>query len=125
MTIRLIIPVPPSANRLWRYGARGRCYRSAAYSAWLQLAGLLVRQQIAGLKMPEPPVEVRIVIHGGKGWRKGRDADNAIKPLVDLCCHAGVLPGDDSEVVRRVICEFIPGNGNASCIVEVKSIEDT
>jgi hypothetical protein len=40
----LRLPLPPSANRLWR-SSRGRVYRSPGYMAWLDEAGWLLKAQ--------------------------------------------------------------------------------
>lgn len=117
--LRITVPPPPSANHIWRTGRRGRHYRSRNYETWVRLCTLTCRAQPVAC-----PVVVRIAIHGGKGWRATRDVDNAIKPIVDLLRHLGVIPDDTTEQVRRIEVEYHPPQrrGDAArCVVEVET----
>lgn len=66
------------------------------------------------------PVIVRIKIHGGRGWRQGRDIDNIAKPVIDFLVHSGVIFDDNYEIVRRIsISYFPPRNPKDKAYVEV------
>jgi Holliday junction resolvase RusA-like endonuclease len=43
---------------------------------------------------------------GGKGWRKGRDIDNVLKPILDFLVHAGLIPDDNHEIVQRITITY-------------------
>ena len=91
--IILDLPMPPSANHIWRSG-RGRVYRSPEYMAWRTEAGWLAKscKPIAG------PVCIEIAVSP-----KGRgDVDNRIKPTIDALVSSGLIEGDDKKTVRAI-----------------------
>lgn len=94
---------PPSVNHIWNRGKGGKVYRSRAYQTWIARnlfhAGRKVRQ-VPG------PVSVEILIWGGKGWRKGRDIDNCLKPLMDFLQHIGAIEDDCSDVVTEIVVKY-------------------
>lgn len=120
------VPVPPSANHLWRTVSRTNrrgvrktfVTKTPKYKDWLEEAVLLLR---CGLSRPQQyPVGVRIVIRGGKGWDARRDLDNATKALIDAVKHSGRIPDDSTEFVTRIELEFVPPthkNTRAGCTV--------
>jgi Holliday junction resolvase RusA-like endonuclease len=72
------------------------------------------------------PVEVRIIIHGGKSWRANRDIDNVPKGILDAMVLEGILTDDNCEIVRRVIIEYQPPDhrkDDAYCEVIVSEID--
>lgn len=88
--ISLTLPVPPSANRLWRNG-RGRTYKTNAAKSY-ELAVLAECRR----KRVEP---VRGKVAVGIVWyrdRKAGDLDNKIKPCLDAL--KGLAFGDDALV---------------------------
>ena len=122
------VPIPPSANHLWRAVSRMNrrgirktfVTKTLRYKHWLEEAVLLLR---CGLSKPRSyPVGVRIAIRGGKGWDVRRDLDNATKALVDAIKHADRIPDDSTEYVDRIELEYIPPthkNARAGCTVEL------
>ena len=48
------------------------------------------------------PVWVRVVVTGGRGWRAGRDLDNAAKAILDFLVRRGLLEDDCAEIVQRL-----------------------
>lgn len=50
----------------------------------------------------EEPVEVEIKVMIGKGWRRNRDIDNLIKPLIDVIKNSGIITDDNSTVVKKI-----------------------
>lgn len=84
------LPLPPSANRMWRKGAGGRLHKSSEYSAWIESVQWLVvaqrkREQITG--------RAALTIHCGK-FHGGADLDNKIKPVGDMMQLAGAVLND-------------------------------
>lgn len=120
--IAYLLPIPPSANNLWRW--RGRYMsRSKNYESWLAIGWGEIHRQ--GRLLAPSPCAVRIVITGGKGWSANRDLDNIIKPTLDLLRHVGVIRQDDTKCVTAVAAVFRsaqPGNP-ASCRVEITEPE--
>jgi len=93
--IEIMLPMPPSANRIWR-SARGRVFRSAEYDSWEKSVLWLIRQATKATFQERVDVSIELPC-------KGRgDADNRIKPVMDALVHAGVLKGDSKKYVRGV-----------------------
>jgi len=97
--LRLVLPWPPSANRLWRHvgprvlvSAEGRRYKRRVAEA-VQLA-----RERGELGSPlEGAVSVRVQAYPPD--RRRRDTDNVVKALMDALTHAG-LWADDYQVAR-------------------------
>lgn len=90
----LVIPFPPSTNRIWRaVGGRvllsreGRAYRDAVARAWA-----LARIQGHG-RAP-----LAVYIHAWLPDARRRDLDNLQKASLDALCRAGAFD-DDSQIV--------------------------
>jgi crossover junction endodeoxyribonuclease RusA len=88
----LVIPYPPSANKIWRrVGPRtllsraGRLYRRDVHAALLAQGSPHVRGRLAVFIRLHPPD------------RRRRDIDNTIKPLLDALQHGGLF-NDDSQI---------------------------
>lgn len=84
----VLLPYPPSTNRLWRYTKRG-VYRTSIYVAYLK--------ECAALHMyPEPPLDtpVKMEILACPPDRRRRDLDNLSKCLCDTAVHIGLLEDD-------------------------------
>lgn len=95
--ITLNLPYPPSVNRYWRYtrcGVRisraGRMYRDQV--------GLLLLVQRA--KPLAGDLEMEVDLHPPDNKR--RDADNALKAILDAC-QAGGLYEDDYQISRILV----------------------
>lgn len=116
------LPVPPSANALWRSvvrnGVRGVAL-AKGYKTWLDEAILLLRLGTPVVKTY--PVTVRIWVAGGAGWGDRRDLDNAIKGLVDAARKAQRIKDDTTEYVTRIEAQFLApdGAGEAYCLLEL------
>jgi Holliday junction resolvase RusA-like endonuclease len=103
------VPIPPSANHLWRTvrgRRRVRVILSASYRKWLDVAVPLLRIQMDQVK--EYPVAILVEIKGGKGWRKNRDCSNAIKAVEDAVKHAGRIVDDNTDYVQGVLAYYVP-----------------
>lgn len=85
------IPIPPSANRMYRK-VRNFMIPSPEYIAWLEAAGPIVRRHtgpITGM------IAVHIKVWGGRGWVESSDLDNLEKPIRWLgrpTCRALPIP---------------------------------
>lgn len=101
------IPVPPSANHLWRTAhyqeKKTRVYLSRPYKEWLRVAVPLLS---AGLPRFVGPVSIGLTIHRGPGWRRDRDLSNSFKAAEDALRHAGVIEDDSTEYVQHIVMRF-------------------
>ncbi|CAH1657674.1 putative Crossover junction endodeoxyribonuclease RusA [Hyphomicrobiales bacterium] len=104
-TVVIQLPVPPSANRIWRIagtrltknGKRApNVIKSPAYRAWQDEAGWLLRSQrpgrVAGaydLTITLPKVRI--------------DPDNAVKGASDILVKHNII--DDDKFARRITIE--------------------
>lgn len=117
------LPVPPSVNNIWRvarHGNRTRVTLSKGYREWLDLAIILLRMNMPRVKAY--PVAVRITIVRGKGWSKGRDADNTIKALVDALVKAERIADDSEDYVTEFSVRFGPSAERACALVTVEPV---
>ena len=117
------LPVPPSTNSLWRVArcaprSKVRVTLSAAYRTWLDEAILKLRLGMARVTLY--PVAVQVTILRGKGWRKGRDGDNVLKPVVDALVKAGRLADDNEDHVCEFTVRFGPSAATACVLVSVE-----
>lgn len=100
--ILITLPVPPSANAIWRAGRRGRVIKSAQYARWLEecdLIGLTTRVPRDAI---QTPVSITITVRSGTGWRRDRDIDNIIKPTLDWLVRWCVIADDNCGIVRHI-----------------------
>lgn len=131
----LIIPLPPTANKIWRT-VGNRTYATKEYRDWLKLCADLFREHWRPI---DGPVRVTLTIRYGKGFPCSRDADNCLKPVMDALKPprhakdgtltgdgASIIPDDCIEVVRGIAIEVLPAHdkkSEAECWVMVESIE--
>lgn len=96
------LATPPSVNQMYanrRGNGRGRI-KSAAYVAWQRGEMLALVAQRA--RPVTPPVNVTIAL---PNTMRG-DADNRMKPTLDLLVKAGVLADDNKHIVRSLTIGF-------------------
>jgi crossover junction endodeoxyribonuclease RusA len=91
--INLLLPMPPSTNRIWRSGG-GKVYRDAKYMQWIVVAGNMVKA--ARVKQVKPPYAV--VYEYGRKDKRRSDLANREKALSDLLQKMAVIT-DDCEIV--------------------------
>lgn len=84
---RLILPMPPSANRLWRIAGRSMI-KTQHYREWMAKAADGVTYQLGG----RPAISWFSVSIGLPVSR--RDPDNGIKPLLDALQQGGAIEND-------------------------------
>lgn len=85
--ITLTLPVPPSANRMWRVG-NGRTYKSAAYLTWQTHAGYVAALGAAGDRI-EGAYALGLTLP-----KTRMDPDNLIKPINDLMQQVRIVAND-------------------------------
>ncbi len=95
------LPVPPSANLLWRI-AGNRMVKSQAYRDWLKEVAL-IRRHVRPVK---PPVTIELQLLGKV--HEGRDGDNFVKPAIDATVLLGVIPSDNLKHVRGHSFNYYP-----------------
>ncbi len=95
--IEFTVPLPPSANRLWRRSGR-HIHKSDAYKAWLIDAGWLALGAYNETDRLLGPY--KLTVNANRPDKRRRDLDNLIKPIGDLITSIGLVE-DDSK------CEMI------------------
>ena len=108
----LDLPMPPSANRLWRLGKKGP-YSDKQYVAWQEECHALFLQFRWHKKPIRGPYQLWITCDRSK--RRG-DLDNRCKAVVDLLHRMGVT--DDDSKLERIVAEF--GDAPVGCRVLVE-----
>jgi crossover junction endodeoxyribonuclease RusA len=116
---RLLLPIPPTTNNLFRNIQTGGRARTAAYKTWLHEAGWEIKMQRAPTLHPPLRTCLRVLIEAPLG--SNRDLDNALKPLLDLLVKMGVIADDslidDLRIVRSMFCEQ-----DGRCVVKLWAI---
>jgi Holliday junction resolvase RusA-like endonuclease len=84
--IVLRIPVPPSANRIWRR-AGAIMHKSTEYRAWKDAAAAAIQEQRAGRCFDWFSIGIDLP-------HSRRDPDNSIKPILDACQAGGAVIND-------------------------------
>jgi Holliday junction resolvase RusA-like endonuclease len=83
--IILLLPLPPSANRIWRNNRK-----SAEYRKWIEVAGWEAKTQLVGIAQIKGEFSVKLEIDPGR-----KDLDNScIKTALDLCQAMGAIKND-------------------------------
>ena len=96
----IIIPVPPSANAMYRPAKGRHIVKSQVYKDWLEAHKYEVRARFKPVS-EKVPVRVSLIVNVGRQ----RDLDNLVKPICDLLQYSGVLPDDrwvDEITMNRV-----------------------
>ena len=113
--IEFELPYPPSVNHYWRMAGRrmvisreGRAFREKVCSA---LA-------VAGVQPLRGGLAVRIELYPPD--RRRRDADNALKALLDALQHGGAYV-DDSQIVKLMVERRQPTPGGR-IIVRIEEV---
>lgn len=122
--VRLHVPVPITANLMWRV-FDGVVVKSSAYRAWEAKAQAAVPQADRALFVT--PVCVLVTIQGGKLFRTSRDIDNCTKPCVDLVKRCGFVIDDNVRFVTWSASRYIEAarvRVPARCWVDVVPVSE-
>lgn len=96
--VRLELPLPPSANKLFfNVPGRGRA-KTPKYRSWRSEAVLQIVRQRPGRIVGRAEVELRLPNCRG-------DLDNRIKPVLDAAKEAGVIADDGPKYIGRIVVE--------------------
>lgn len=105
-TTYLVLPAPPSANRIWRSTPGStRPRRSKEYLTWLSTAGWMVREQLANGRCDRIEGRV-IVLLGVERDNLNADIDNRAKALLDLLVKQKVI--EDDRFVTGIALSWLP-----------------
>lgn len=111
-TVSVVLPLPPSANRIWRVGQNGAVHKAAAYRGWLKQVGwecLIAKATgrvpgLYALRVRVPPML--------------KDLDNVAKPTGDALQRSGVVAND--KHCQRLVLEVDQARrGLETMLVEV------
>jgi crossover junction endodeoxyribonuclease RusA len=118
MIVQFAIPDPPSLNNIYGNRPGGGRFKTAAYKKWRKAGADYLHWIVrAPLNMPTP---VDVTVHLAKRLRG--DADNRIKPTLDLLVAAGVLPGDQKKYVRSAKAEWTDSDVSS---VTIRTTDET
>lgn len=109
--ISISLPLPPSANRLYRAIGRGRSIKSKEYREWIARARTTVLESVGNLEPMAGPCFAEITLF----LRRRRDVDNSAKPILDVL--QGLVYRNDSQVRRLLICREQAGKGELPYVV--------
>jgi crossover junction endodeoxyribonuclease RusA len=113
--VSLTLPLPPSANRMWRHG-RGRTYPSDEYEAWCKEVMLECVSQRARGRAPRC-YAILIVVP-----RNRKDLDNIVKPTQDGLAFAGVIAND--RHAQRIVLDIDHGREKGTMSVGLWAMAD-
>lgn len=114
--VSIRLPMPPSANRMYRHQA-GRVHKAADYRTWLKTIAWECLAQGATGKVPYR-YQISIGIP-----EQLKDPDNLIKPTQDALQKAGVIAND--KHVRRLLLDVQPElNGGDTMAVHIWALPD-
>ena len=103
------IEEPFSANKMYAPIARGKMVKSKKYNDWIAKNVSIIRENL--MPATQFPIDVEILIMADYRWKLKCDADNIIKPLVDLLVKAGVIPDDSTRYIESIQARHLMGFG--------------
>lgn len=117
--IKLMLPEPPSTNRIWQVG-RGKVYKSDEYTAWTKEADGVAMQQHAFRHRRILPGAYAVEIDLSVASKL--DIDNSVKALLDWCQNRG-LTGNDRQC-RDLRVRFVDGIEAGWCVITLRPLAD-
>lgn len=93
-----LLPWPISTNRIWRNYA-GQTILASEARNWTEHAGWLLKEQKA--RSIAGPVELKIELCSPH--KRSYDISNRVKLLEDALVKFGIIEGDDSKIVQRLV----------------------
>lgn len=108
--IELSIPLPPSANHIWK-----NYHKSKAYKAWIVEAGWLSkrRDKIVG--------PWRITVLAKRPDKRRRDLDNLLKPIIDLVVSLGLV--EDDSKLEMISARWVTSGEGVEVRLEPATVE--
>ena len=91
MSLKLILPFPPSVNRLWRASKGGKVYRSDKYTDWRNHARWALVEQRKGQKITGP---YTMILEAVRPDKRQRDLGNLEKAVSDVLQESGAVEND-------------------------------
>ena len=89
--IKIVLPFPPSVNRLWRATKGGKVYRSPQYVAWRKLAMWQLVGQVKGKKVTSA---YKLTILAVRPDKRKRDLGNLEKAVSDILVSQNIIEDD-------------------------------
>ncbi len=113
----LYLSFPTSVNRNYR-AVGGRVILSAPYRLWKKIAA----QELQAQRAPRiaGPVSISIILRAPD--KRKRDADNALKSVLDCLKSYGVIEDDNNQIVRELSVKWDTGAGHP-CVVDIVPIK--
>lgn len=115
--ISLILPFPPSVNRLWRAGKGGKVYISGPYAAWRTLGLWRISEQ---MRRSYPGQSIaggyRLIVEAVKPDRRKRDLGNLEKAISDLIVAAGVV--EDDHLCQEIFLRWVEDGPECRVVIE-------
>lgn len=100
-----LLEKPFSANKMYVPIARGKMIKSKKYNDWIaRNLPIIVENLSPATKFP---INLEILIMANHFWRQKNDADNLIKPLIDLLVRAEIVPDDTSRYIENVNLRYL------------------
>lgn len=108
--MKIYLPVPPSANMLFRT-TDGKRFKTAKYRSWIHAGCEYIQaQNIICPMLTEVHVELYV-----PRLRSNSDIDNRIKPVLDLLVKTDII--QDDSLVKSIYAEWV--ERDADCYVTI------
>ena len=115
--MRIVLPLPPSINRLWRTNKSGGMYRSPKYAAWRTAAIWQTAVQVKGGGIKG---RYKAVFHFVRPDKRQRDLDNLLKAAMDVLVTAKVVEND-------CLCEWLEAKWvpeGPQCLIMLDALDE-
>lgn len=89
--VTILLPKPPSVNRLHGRSKTGQVFTSPAYKAWKLEAAWEYHRQRRRITPIRGPYTLRVIL---SAHRRRGDCDNFVKATSDLLVKMGAIPDD-------------------------------
>jgi len=89
--LKILLPFPPSVNRLWKTKKTGGMYRSPEYTKWRKAALDWIKAQVGSKHIKG---KYTLLIEAVRPDRRHRDIGNIEKAISDILQEAGVIEND-------------------------------
>lgn len=116
------IQEPFSANKMYAPVARGKLVKSKKYNEWINKNVSIIKDSL--IPATEFPIDVEILIMADYKWKLKCDADNIVKPIIDLLVRAEIVPDDTSRFIESVKVRYLQGFGSPVTCISYTISED-